>query len=73
LQRQRTEPPLIAGPVAQPRRPLAPLPPAAWDTHAHLFGPANRFPFADGRGYTPPEAPAERDIALHNPVRLFAG
>jgi 2-pyrone-4,6-dicarboxylate lactonase len=59
-----TDPPRIAGPVAAPRRPTEPLPSGAWDTHAHIFGPADRFPFADGRGYTPPEAPVERYLAL---------
>jgi 2-pyrone-4,6-dicarboxylate lactonase len=57
-------PPWIAGPVANPKRP-DPLPPSgAWDTHAHVFGPAEKFPFAPGRGYTPPEAPAEKYLAL---------
>jgi 2-pyrone-4,6-dicarboxylate lactonase len=58
------EPPLIAGPVAAPRRPAIAPPPGAWDTHAHIFGPAERFPFAAGRGYTPPDAPVEKYLAL---------
>ncbi len=58
------EPPLIAGPVANPRRPALPPPPGAWDTHAHVFGPPEKFPFAPGRGYTPPPAPAETYVAL---------
>ena len=58
------EPPRIAGPVVEPRRPRQ-LPPAdAWDSHAHIFGPADRFPYAPGRGYTPPDAPVERYVAL---------
>src|SRR5215470_6621941 len=36
----------------------------AWDTHAHVFGPSDKFPYTPGRGYTPPDAPAERFIAL---------
>lgn len=59
-----TVPPVIAGPVANPRKPRAALPPGAWDAHAHIFGPAGKFPFAEGRGYTPPEAPAEKYLAL---------
>jgi predicted TIM-barrel fold metal-dependent hydrolase len=59
-----SEPPRVAGPVASPRRPAIAPPAGAWDTHAHLFGPAEKFPFAPGRGYTPPEAPAERYMAL---------
>jgi len=39
-------------------------PPGAWDTHAHIFGPADKFPYQPGRGYTPPDAPVERFIAL---------
>src|SRR5215831_19513063 len=58
------EPPRIAGPVAQPRKPRLALPPGAWDSHAHIFGPADKFPFTPGRGYTPPDAPAERYVAL---------
>jgi predicted TIM-barrel fold metal-dependent hydrolase len=58
------EPPLIAGPVANPRKPRENPPPGAWDTHAHIFGPPDRFPYTAGRGYTPPDAPAQNFIAL---------
>jgi predicted TIM-barrel fold metal-dependent hydrolase len=58
------EPPRIAGPVAQPKPPRVKPPPGAWDTHAHVFGPADKFPYAPGRGYTPPDAPAENFVAL---------
>jgi predicted TIM-barrel fold metal-dependent hydrolase len=58
------EPPRIAGPVAQPKRPRIPPPPGAWDSHFHIFGPADKFPYQPGRGYTPPDAPVERLIAL---------
>ena len=27
-----------------------------WDCHGHVFGPYDRYPLADGRSYTPPEA-----------------
>lgn len=30
--------------------------PRGWDCHAHLFGPYARYPLAEGRSYTPPEA-----------------
>src|SRR5712691_7438789 len=60
----RNAPPLIAGPVSNPKRPDLRPPPGAWDTHAHVFGPPETFPFAPGRGYTPPPAPAETYIAL---------
>src|SRR5258707_15749776 len=58
------EPPRIAGPVAEPLKPHTPPPRGAWDTHAHIFGPAGKFPFTPGRGYTPPDAPVERYVAL---------
>jgi 2-pyrone-4,6-dicarboxylate lactonase len=58
------DPPLIAGPIANPCAPREKLPPGAWDTHAHIFGPAEKFPFTAGRGYTPPAAPVEKYCAL---------
>jgi predicted TIM-barrel fold metal-dependent hydrolase len=59
-----SEPPRIAAPVPHPKRPRIEPPPGAWDTHAHIFGPADKFPDQPGRGYTPPDAPVERFIAL---------
>ena len=58
------EPRRIAGPVPHPSRPHVAPPPGAWDTHAHIFGPSAKFPYQPGRGYTPPDAPVERFIAL---------
>jgi 2-pyrone-4,6-dicarboxylate lactonase len=58
------EPPRIAGPVPHPSRPRELPPPGAWDTHAHIFGPSDKFPYQPGRGYTPPDAPVEHLIAL---------
>jgi 2-pyrone-4,6-dicarboxylate lactonase len=50
--------------VPNPSRPRIKPPPGAWDTHAHIFGPSDKFPYQPGRGYTPPDAPVERFIAL---------
>jgi predicted TIM-barrel fold metal-dependent hydrolase len=36
--------------------PKNPLPPGACDTHFHIFGPAERYPYAQKRNYTPPDA-----------------
>ena len=58
------EPPRIAGPVSQPKRPRLLPPPGAWDSHFHIFGPSDKFPYQPGRAYTPPDAPVERLIAL---------
>lgn len=48
-----------------PSRPQFNLPPGACDSHVHVFGPASRFPFAQGRNFTPTDAPKEKLFALH--------
>jgi len=58
------EPPRIAEPVANPKAPNEKPPTGAWDTHAHIFGPSDKFSYAEGRGYTPPDAPVENFLAL---------
>lgn len=55
----------IAPPHPSPSRPAFAMPPGACDTHCHVFGPASRFPYAEGRRYTPPDAPVESLMALH--------
>ncbi len=53
-------------PVAHPTRPAFVAPADACDAHCHVFGPPERFPYAEGRPYTPAEpAPKERLAALH--------
>ena len=42
-------------PDFKPRPPRNALPPGATDCHAHVFGPAARWAYADTRGYTPPD------------------
>jgi 2-pyrone-4,6-dicarboxylate lactonase len=41
------------------------MPALACDAHCHVFGPAVKFPYADDRAYTPPDAPKEHLAALH--------
>ena len=62
------EPVAIAGPMRNPKAPREKPPAGAWDAHAHVFGPADKFPYTPGRGYTPPDAPVENFVALldHN-------
>ena len=67
------EPPRIAGPVAQPKAPRKQPPPGSWDTHAHIFGPSDRFPYTAGRGYTPPDAPVADFIALLDRLGMARG
>jgi predicted TIM-barrel fold metal-dependent hydrolase len=38
-----------------PRAPRVALPPGATDCHAHVFGPAARYAYAEPRSYTPPD------------------
>ena len=47
-----------------PSRPRVPPPPNACDTHAHVFGPATRFAYAEDRSYTPPDAPLEMYLGM---------
>ncbi|MGD9845853.1 MAG: amidohydrolase [Variibacter sp.] len=49
---------LCQGPDPHVRKPKMAVPKNTTDTHFHLFGPASRYPYADGREYTPPDAPA---------------
>ncbi len=41
------------------------------DTHAHVFGPQQKYPYNPGRAYTPADAPLEAWFALH--ARLGIG
>ena len=52
-------------PLALPATPAGLPPPGSWDCHCHVFGPNERFPYSPSRRYTPPDAPAERLLALH--------
>jgi len=60
----KPEPPLCAAPDPAPRKPKLKLPALACDTHAHICGPASRYPYWDGRVYTPPDCllPAYRHM-----------
>jgi 2-pyrone-4,6-dicarboxylate lactonase len=51
-------------PDRNPRPPRTPLPAGACDTHAHICGPEARFPYADERIYTPPDATLEDYLHL---------
>jgi 2-pyrone-4,6-dicarboxylate lactonase len=57
----------------EPTRPRFPPSPEACDTHAHVFGPAARFPYAADRSYTPPDAPLAKYIAMLDTVGFTRG
>src|ERR1700694_2963737 len=54
-------------------RPKVPPPPNACDTHAHVFGPAARFPYAGDRSYTPPDAPLEKYLGMLDAIGFARG
>ena len=56
--------PLCQSPDAQIRSPKIVFPKGAVDCHAHVCGPADLFPYADERIYTPPDATLESYGAL---------
>jgi 2-pyrone-4,6-dicarboxylate lactonase len=60
-------------PPREPTRPKTPPPAGACDTHAHVFGPAAQFPYADDRSYTPPDAPIEKYLAMLDTVGFARG
>lgn len=48
--------PICQGPDPSPRIPRISVPAGACDTHAHVFGPADKYALNEDRTYTPPDA-----------------
>jgi 2-pyrone-4,6-dicarboxylate lactonase len=64
---ERTIPP----PHPNPHSPRLFTPPAnATDAHCHIFGPADKFPFADDRTYTPPDSGIDDFLVLQERLGL---
>jgi len=55
----------IPPPDPHPAKPKYVPPADACDSHCHVFGPRDRFPYAPERRYTPPDSPKESLAALH--------
>ena len=51
---------------ANPTKPKFRPPPGAVDAHCHVFGPADKFPYAPERKYTPCDAPKDKLFALRD-------
>ncbi|KAH8203632.1 hypothetical protein TruAng_002162 [Truncatella angustata] len=51
---------------AGPSKPTFKLPPGAVDSHGHVFGPGEKFPYAPERKYTPCDASREQLFALRD-------
>ena len=60
-------------PPREPRRPIVRTPPNGCDTHCHVFGPAARFPYAEDRSYTPPDAPLAKYLRLLDTLGMTRG
>lgn len=68
-----TEPktlPTCKAPDPHPRPPQHRPLPGACDTHCHVFGPQDRFPYAAHRAYTPPDAPLEGLQRVHDSLGI---
>ena len=62
--------PLCQAPSVEVRTPLTEFPVGAVDCHAHVCGPAEQYPYAQERIYTPPDATLESYQALLNMLRV---
>jgi len=53
--------------------PALPLPAGAWDSHAHVFGPIDRFPLHGSGAYRPPISPADEYVTMLDRVGFAHG
>ncbi len=65
--------PYALPPDPNTRAPDTVLPSGACDTHFHIFGPPDRFPYSEARRYTPPGAPLESYRKMAEIARLERG
>jgi len=60
-------------PDPNPRKPKFTPPPGTTDTHFHIMGAPERFPFVDSRLYTPPAAPVEHYFSMAKAIGMERG
>jgi 2-pyrone-4,6-dicarboxylate lactonase len=60
-------------PDPNPKKPRLAVPKGACDSHFHVYGPPNIFPFTDKRRYTPPAAPVEHYLQVAAVLGLARG
>jgi 2-pyrone-4,6-dicarboxylate lactonase len=60
-------------PDPNPKKPKMHVPSGSWDCHFHIFGPPNRFPYAETRRYTPPTAPIEHWMSTSAAIGIERG
>lgn len=65
--------PACAGMDPTPLAPTFAVPPGAADCHAHVFGPASRYPWHPKRTYTPPDASLAQYRHLHRTLGIERG
>ncbi len=60
-------------PDPNPHKPRFVVPPGTCDTHFHIFGPPQIFPFVESRLYTPPAAPIEHYLSVAKAIGIERG
>jgi predicted TIM-barrel fold metal-dependent hydrolase len=60
-------------PDPNPVKPRFQPPAGACDTHCHIFGPPDVFPYAEDRRYTPPAAPLEHYLDMLDAIGVSRG
>ncbi|CAM5220696.1 2-pyrone-4,6-dicarboxylate lactonase OS=Castellaniella defragrans OX=75697 GN=HNR28_001886 PE=4 SV=1 [Castellaniella defragrans] len=58
------------GPDRSVSPPMTPVPPGSCDSHCHIFGPPDLFPFAEDRTFTPPAAGYDDFKRMHDILGL---
>jgi 2-pyrone-4,6-dicarboxylate lactonase len=60
-------------PDPNPQKPKFKAPPGTCDTHCHIFGPPQVFPYSERRRYTPPAAPLEHYLMMLDVIAVDRG